>query len=120
MTTLPKDILSCLLNTALSYAKCAGDDSRRSCIIYSSKRKTIVSMGHQVDMLPPEYMAQQKLRWLDKGGLYAVCNHPPTSDGADYLIKMGVKEVYYMEKGNTEGILKLKSHGILSTRLLYG
>jgi len=122
MTTLPKDILSCLFAAANSYAKCSmGKPDQRACVIYSTKRKTIVSMGYQVDLLSPEYGAYTKLRWLDRGNLYAVCSHVPSAHGAEYLIQMKVKEVYYMERTDSEvGLLKLKLKNIPATRLLYG
>lgn len=121
MTTLPKDILSCLFNAALSYAKCSiGKPEQRACVIYSTTRKTIVSMGFQTDIIPPEHDAKIKLRWLDRGNLYAVCSHAPTIEGAKYLISMNVKEVYYMSLIDSNGLDVLKNHNILTTRLLYG
>jgi hypothetical protein len=122
MTTLPKDILSCLFAAANSYAKCSmGNPDQRACVIYSTKRKTIVSMGFQVDMISPEYNAHAKLRWLDRGDLYAICSHVPTASGAEYLIEMKVKEVYYMEYvGGEVGLMKLKLKNIPATRLIYG
>ena len=71
--------------------------------------------------MPPEHEAKRKLRWLDRGNLYAICSHVPTFFGATELHAMKVKEVYYMHTiESVEGLKILKEYNIPSTRLVYG